>query len=78
MAYLCSSFSRSLGCSLTCLLAQLDTGNLAGKLVQVVFSVIKEAVDDLIPLTGTLRALLLGQQLLIGLPVMSLRPAVMK
>lgn len=64
---MCSSF--------TSLLTELHIGNLACQLVQVVLCVIQEAVDDLIALTGTLRALLLGQQLLIGLPVMRLRSA---
>ena len=67
-----SGFSHGLGSSFASLLAQLHAGYLACQLVQVVLRVIQETVDDLIPLTGTFRALLLRQQLLVGLPVMRL------
>ena len=71
-ADLSSGLCHGLGCSLTGLLAQLHAGHLASQLVQVVLSVVQEAVDDLVALTGPFRALLLGQQLLIGLPVVRL------
>lgn len=71
--YLGSSLGHGLSCRFTGLLAELDIGNLACQLVQVVLCVVQEAVDDLIALTGALRALLLSQQLLVGLPVMCLQ-----
>lgn len=72
VADLSSGLCHGLGCSLTGLLAQLHTGHLASQLVQVVLSVVQEAVNDLVALTGPFRPLLLGQQLLVGLPVMRL------
>lgn len=70
--YLGSGLSHGLSSSLAGFLTQLHTGHLACQLVQVVLCVVQEAIDDLIALAGTLRPLLLGQQLLIGLPVMCL------